>query len=196
MTYMEILYRIWRRLGERTGKAAYLRLKALPVRRIDVSEDLLLVAARIKAAHDLSVADAWIAATASLTRSRLVHKDPEFRPLTGELAMLPPAARLAPFGPASPSTTNYSRNSDGPDAPGGRLVPRPRAAPRGVTATAGRRADRPAARMRAPGIDPARLAPRPHAPGWPLRGPTSDRRGGGTSVPGAPRGAPCATTRR
>lgn len=100
MTYMEILYLIWRRLGERTGKAAYLRLKALPVRRVDVSEDLLLAAARIKAAHDLSVAHAWIAATASLTRSRLVHKDPEFRPLAGELAMLElplkPSARAKP----------------------------------------------------------------------------------------------------
>jgi predicted nucleic acid-binding protein len=97
MTYMEILYRLWKRLGERVGKAAYLRLKALPLRRIDVSEDLLLVAARIKAAHDLSVVDAWIAATAAFTGSRLVHKDPEFRPLAGELAMmelpLKPSAR-------------------------------------------------------------------------------------------------------
>ena len=88
MTYMEILYGLWRRVSERAGKAAYLRLKALAVQRIDVSEDLLLVAARIKATHDLSVADAWIAATASLTRSRLVHKDPEFRPLAGELGVV------------------------------------------------------------------------------------------------------------
>jgi ribonuclease VapC len=97
MTYMEILYRLWRRLGERVGKATYLRLKALPLQRIDVSEELLLVAARIKAGHDLSVAEAWIAATAAFTGSRLVHKDPEFRPLAGEVAMmelpLEPSAR-------------------------------------------------------------------------------------------------------
>ena len=88
MTYMEVLYRLWRRLGEKSGKAAYLRLKALALRRRDVSEDLVLAAARIKATHDLSVADAWIAAAALLTRSTLVHKDPEFRPLARELSLL------------------------------------------------------------------------------------------------------------
>ena len=88
MTYMEVLYRLWRRLGEKSGKAAYLRLKALALRRMDVSEDLVLAAARIKATHDLSVADAWIAATSLLTRSTLVHKDPEFRPLARELSLL------------------------------------------------------------------------------------------------------------
>lgn len=88
MTYMEVLYRVWKRLGEKPGKAAYLRLKALAIRRMDVSEDLLLAAARIKATYDLSVADAWIAATALVTNSTLVHKDPEFRPLARELPLL------------------------------------------------------------------------------------------------------------
>lgn len=88
MTYMEVLYRVWKRLGEKEGKAAYLRLKALAVRRVDVSEELLLTASRIKAAYDLSVADAWIAATAFITRSQLIHKDPEFRSLENELVLL------------------------------------------------------------------------------------------------------------
>jgi predicted nucleic acid-binding protein len=88
MTYMEVLYRVWRQRGEKAGKAAYLRLKALTVNRIDVSENLLLAAARIKSTHDLSVADAWIAATAVLTRSALVHKDPEFRSLAGEMLLI------------------------------------------------------------------------------------------------------------
>lgn len=101
MTYMEVLYRVWKRLGEKEGKAVYLRLKALAVRRLDVSEELLLAAARIKAAHDLSVADAWIAATALITRSQLVHKDPEFRSLKDELPLLelpvkPARARSGP----------------------------------------------------------------------------------------------------
>lgn len=91
MTYMEVLYRLWRRHGEREGKVGYLRLRALPVARVDVSEGLLLRASRIKATHELSVADAWIAATAVVTNSRLVHKDPEFRPLraNGSLLELP-----------------------------------------------------------------------------------------------------------
>lgn len=88
MTYMEVLYRVWKRLGEKEGKAAYLRLRALAVRRVDVSEVLLLTASRIKAAYDLSVADAWIAATAFITGSQLIHKDPEFRPLEKELLLL------------------------------------------------------------------------------------------------------------
>lgn len=88
MTEMEVLYRVWRGLGEQAGKAAYLRLKALPVRRLELSEPLLIAAARIKATHELSVADAWIAATALTTASTLVHKDPEFRPLGGEVPLL------------------------------------------------------------------------------------------------------------
>lgn len=88
MMYMEVLYTVWKRLGEKEGKAAYLRLKALPLKRVDVSEGLLLAAARIKATYDLSVADAWIAATAGMTGSKLVHKDPEFRALKAELPLL------------------------------------------------------------------------------------------------------------
>ena len=88
MTYMEVLYRLTQLLGAAQGKAAYLRLKGLPVRRVDVSESLLLAAARIKVGYPLSVADAWIAATAISTGSRLVHKDPEFRPLATEVEML------------------------------------------------------------------------------------------------------------
>jgi ribonuclease VapC len=88
MTYMEVLYSVWKRVGEEAAKATYLRLKALPAQRFDVSEELLLIASRIKATYDLSVADAWIAATAVMTESRLVHKDPEFRALVRELPVL------------------------------------------------------------------------------------------------------------
>jgi ribonuclease VapC len=83
-----VLYRRWRRHGEREGKVAYRRLKGLPVARLDVSEGLLLRAGRIKATHDLSAADAWIAATALVTDSILVHKDPEFRSLAGVVSLL------------------------------------------------------------------------------------------------------------
>jgi hypothetical protein len=41
-----------------------------------------------KASFELSVADAWIAATALITEGHLVHKDPEFRPLTGLLSLV------------------------------------------------------------------------------------------------------------
>jgi predicted nucleic acid-binding protein len=60
----------------------------------DLSEEVLLTAARIKATHELSVADAWVGATAVLTRSQLVHRDPELRALAGDLPLLelPPKA--------------------------------------------------------------------------------------------------------
>lgn len=88
MTFMELLYCVWNRRGEQEGKAAYLRLKALPLESVELSERLLVTAARIKASHSLSVADAWIAATARTTRSTLVHKDPEFKALGPEVAVL------------------------------------------------------------------------------------------------------------
>ena len=98
MTFMEVLYGVWKRLGEKEGKAAYLRLKSLAVRQLDVSEELLLAASRIKATYDLSVADAWIAATAFATKSQLVHKDPEFRSLEGKLALLELPVKPARLG--------------------------------------------------------------------------------------------------
>ena len=95
MTYMETLYRLWRDRGEKEGKLTYLRLKALPVKRVDASEGLLLRAARLKAEFNLSVADAWVGATALRTNSCLVHKDPEFRPLEARISLveLPMKAR-------------------------------------------------------------------------------------------------------
>jgi ribonuclease VapC len=41
MTYMETLYRLWRDRGEKQGKLIYLRLKALPIKRVDPSEGIL-----------------------------------------------------------------------------------------------------------------------------------------------------------
>lgn len=46
--------------------------------RVESSENLGTQAGAIKAAHRLSVADAWIAALAQEKGATLVHKDPEF----------------------------------------------------------------------------------------------------------------------
>jgi predicted nucleic acid-binding protein len=51
---------------------------------VSCSDALLERAASIKAGHPLSVADAWIAASAQLQGAVLVHKNPEFRSL-GEI---------------------------------------------------------------------------------------------------------------
>jgi predicted nucleic acid-binding protein len=76
---MEVLYRIWKDEGERAGRLAYEQLRALPIDWQEASEPLLVAAAQIKATHRLSLADAWIAATALRCGATLLHKDPEFR---------------------------------------------------------------------------------------------------------------------
>ena len=53
----------------------------LPVEWVHESPKLLERAASIKASHPLSLADAWIAATALELGATLVHKDPEFESL-------------------------------------------------------------------------------------------------------------------
>ena len=82
ITRMEVLYRVWKDEGERSGRLAYEQLQSLPIEWVDQTEPLLLEASRIKATHPLSVADAWIAAAALFSRATLLHKDPEFEAIT------------------------------------------------------------------------------------------------------------------
>ena len=82
VTRMEVLYRVWKDEGERSGRLAYEQLQSLPIQWVDQTEPMLLEASRIKATHPLSVADAWIAAKALLSRATLLHKDPEFEAVT------------------------------------------------------------------------------------------------------------------
>lgn len=89
MTRMEILYRVWKDEGELAGKLALQQCLALPLRWIDLSDQLLRRAAEIKALNALSLADAWIAAAAIEQDAVLVHKDPEFKTLALEQEVLP-----------------------------------------------------------------------------------------------------------
>ena len=74
------------------GEAEAYRRTAL-VKQLDVKvlwgmdESTLLVAAQLKAAHRLSLADAIIAAFAVLSDAVLMHKDPEFDALAGVISM-------------------------------------------------------------------------------------------------------------
>ena len=78
ITRMEVLYWVWKDEGETRGRLADEQMQSLPIQWVDQTEPLLLEASRIKASHSLSVADAWIAAAALISRATLVHKDPEF----------------------------------------------------------------------------------------------------------------------
>jgi predicted nucleic acid-binding protein len=83
ITLMEVLYRVWKNEGEAAGRAAYAACLKLPINWLHESPALLERAASIKATHPLSLADAWIAASALELGATLVHKDPEFESLPG-----------------------------------------------------------------------------------------------------------------
>ncbi len=89
MTQMEILYRVWRDESEYAGRLAYEQCRALPIHWVHEDESLLEKAAEITANYRLSVADAWIAATAVRQGATLVHKDPEFESLNCSQQVLP-----------------------------------------------------------------------------------------------------------
>ncbi|MBT9538023.1 MAG: type II toxin-antitoxin system VapC family toxin [Nitrospirae bacterium] len=76
-SFMELYYVTWQEKGEDAAKELIILVKALPVHMVDSNERITLSAGRIKANHRLSVADAFIAATAIDKNAVLVHKDPE-----------------------------------------------------------------------------------------------------------------------
>ncbi|MDP2833799.1 MAG: PIN domain-containing protein [Pseudomonadota bacterium] len=89
ISLMEVMYRVWRDEGESAGRLAYEQCLALPLEWVHESPNLLKRAAEIKASHALSLADAWIAASALEEQAVLIHKDPEFTPIPVEQEPLP-----------------------------------------------------------------------------------------------------------
>ena len=89
MSQMEILYRVWKNEGEQAGRLAYEQCKSLPIEWVRESPELLEKAAELKATCRVSLADAWIAASALLQGATLVHKDPEFETVQCQQLALP-----------------------------------------------------------------------------------------------------------
>ncbi len=77
VSFMELYYVTWQEKSEDAARELIILVKSLPVHRVDSNERLTLSAGRLKANHRLSVADAFIAATAIDKGAILVHKDPE-----------------------------------------------------------------------------------------------------------------------
>ena len=88
MSLMEVYYRVWKDEGAAAGRLAYEQCLSLPIEWLHESSELLEAAA-IKANNALSLADAWIAAAATLAGATLVHKDPEFVSLKLAQEVLP-----------------------------------------------------------------------------------------------------------
>jgi predicted nucleic acid-binding protein len=89
LTLMEVYYRVWRDEDKSAGQLAYQQCLALPIEWLSNSDTLLAKAAEYKAVYPLSIADAWIAASASEQGAVLLHKDPEFKPLPVNQELLP-----------------------------------------------------------------------------------------------------------
>jgi ribonuclease VapC len=74
----EVLYMTERRLGAERARATLGHVEQLPVQSIDADRALTLRAARVKASHSISYADAFVIALAQLRDATVVTGDPEF----------------------------------------------------------------------------------------------------------------------
>ena len=80
LVLLELAYVTRQERGE--AEARYALAKALPATVVwDIDEPLVLTAARLKALHRVSLADALIAAYAQRRAAVLLHKDPEYEAL-------------------------------------------------------------------------------------------------------------------
>jgi ribonuclease VapC len=81
ISLMELYYRVWQDEGRAYGKLAYEQCLSLPISVVHEDAALLEKAAEVKATFRVSVADAWVAASAVLSNATLVHKGPELEAL-------------------------------------------------------------------------------------------------------------------
>lgn len=82
---LETYYITQQERGTAEADRRYALVKQLPVTVLwEMSEPVLLTAARLKAVHRLSLADAIIAAFAARENAILIHKDPEFESLADQ----------------------------------------------------------------------------------------------------------------
>lgn len=85
---MEVYYISLRESGQQDADRRWAMIKRLPVEIVwDMDEATLRTAARFKAFHQISFADAVIAAYAKSYNAILVHKDPEYESLAGEVEL-------------------------------------------------------------------------------------------------------------
>lgn len=74
----EVYYTIYREEGVDKANEAIVLVKRLPIEFVAVNERIALIAARIKATHNLSYADAYVVATAIEKEAEIVTGDTEF----------------------------------------------------------------------------------------------------------------------
>jgi len=75
----EVYYLTIRRAGEERARSVGAQLLRLPIEVVANTPEILWQAARLKAKHPISLADAFAAATAISLGATIVTGDPEFR---------------------------------------------------------------------------------------------------------------------
>ena len=73
----EVFYRLLQLIGEEQAEERLGQVKALPIDIVPARESLVLEAARVKARHPLSYADAFAVATGRLEKAPVLTGDPE-----------------------------------------------------------------------------------------------------------------------
>jgi predicted nucleic acid-binding protein len=85
---MEVFYILRQERGEAEAYRHYAHVREVTDEIVwKLDEPTLLLAGRFKADHRVSLADAWIAATAVQRGATLLHKDPEFEVLKAEVRL-------------------------------------------------------------------------------------------------------------
>ena len=74
----EVLYSVERRRGFAAAQKTLMLSQSLPIKILEVTNDLVLQAAHIKASHPLSYADAFVVVTAINQKAIVLTGDPEF----------------------------------------------------------------------------------------------------------------------
>lgn len=84
----EVYYITFREKGKDMADLVYGLIKRLPITIVhDISEELLLAAASLKAQYPVSYADSFAAALAQIKRCPMLSGDPEFKKLEKEGAV-------------------------------------------------------------------------------------------------------------
>jgi len=84
----EIYYIVARKKGEEKAGAITEDISRLPIDLVDVTKERVLAAARVKAQHPVSYADAFVVATAIEFTTTIVTGDPEFKETESRVAVL------------------------------------------------------------------------------------------------------------
>jgi predicted nucleic acid-binding protein len=88
VTFTEIFYISIQEQGERIASERLKRIESMPIFRMESNPELTKLAGKMKAKYRISLADTFIAALAKKEDAVLVHKDPEFESLKGQIEML------------------------------------------------------------------------------------------------------------